>query len=411
MNVSRSKPFAVAALLLILAVIVASCSSGAGNQMGGSAGIAQAQARATATAEVIQTATASAIDAQARIHIAETRQAEIANGVVQSTLTAQDQQINEMVIVGAKAQLTAQAVNVQETATAVAIQKTAMAEAREATRQAVVDAAIGRESSNRFWGWVGLIIVMLLIAIALLLVGGFVLLGWRFVTRNSYIPHPNGNGGVVVHYSPWDLMNRRGILPQYELLLPAAPEMPSAAPEAVETMRFTDRGKVADPIVKITAAEKSRTQIEWEKWVAERGIPFIDAAFIQARETGDLESNEIPRWDALKVYCEGMSGRWWTEVTDVLNEVRAISKAPGKKTLIALKDKPTITDLAILAGKGKLFPPYPAKVWLQSRRLPGNGTARDNLEQVEQSGEDAYVDPDWEADLNSAVRALPGVDR
>ena len=424
---SRQQLIAGAALALIVVVSVASCSSSGldTKPAGGAASIAQAQARATATAEVIQTATAQYVDSQARIRIAETRQAEIANGVIQSTLTAQDQQINDLVITGAKAQLTAQAVNYQETAAAivvqktataeaVAIQKTLAAEAIEATRRAVVDAAAGRESSNRFWGWVGLILVVLLAAVTLLLVGGFVLLGWRFVTRNSYIPHPNGNGGVVVSYSPWDLLNRHGVLPQYELLLPASSEMLSAAPEAVETMRFTDRGKVAEPIVKITAAEKSRTQIEWEKWVAERGIPFVDAAFVHARETGNLESNEIPRWDALKIYCEGMSGRWWTEVTDVLNEVRAISKAPGKKTLIALKDKPTITDLAILAGKGRLFPPYPAKVWLQSRRLPRNGTERDSLEHLERSEQEAhpaYVDPDWSAGPDDAVWALPGTDR
>lgn len=434
---SRQQLIAGAALALIVVVSVASCSSSGldTKPAGGAASIAQAQARATATAEVIQTATAQYVDSQARIRIAETRQAEIANGVIQSTLTAQDQQINDLVITGAKAQLTAQAVNYQETAAAivvqktataeaVAIQKTLAAEAIEATRRAVVDAAAGRESSNRFWGWVGLILVVLLAAVTLLLVGGFVLLGWRFVTRNSYIPHPNGNGGVVVSYSPWDLLNRHGVLPQYELLLPAAADLASANPNADQesgqnltisygktnsrvSATYTPSGQ------RVVSPEQAKAEAAWKKATADV-LEFVTNIYEYRRENGSLDERTIPRWKLLESVDPTMNGRKWTDMTDLLYEVGAIlQKEQGKETRLSEKYK-TVGDLAIAAGRGKLLPPTPTSGWLKKQKLlwnTGNSYSSEHSEQLEQSVHPAYVDPDWSAGPDDAVWALPGTDR
>ena len=164
---------------------------------------------------------------------------------------------------------------------------------------------------------------------------------------------------------------------------------------------------MAMPVEKLAVSEKSRTQVEWEQWVEERGKALIDMAWVTCRETGHPDSDQIPHWEEIREYFPVMSGRWWQDVTDVLAEVGALSKAPGKKNKIVVKDRPSMADLNMLSGRGKLFPLSPAKVWLGKRKNAGNGTERDGAEQSERSEQTVFT----KEEMDELIKSIPGVDR
>jgi hypothetical protein len=373
MNMSNRAKAIVITVILGSGILVACGTSS--KAPGGSASIALAQAHATATAEVAQTATAMIAEANRRNDEALARMTAIASAGMQSTLTVQEQQINDLAISQAKANATQQAQLFRATATAVSVQKTAQADMYTATAVSVRQVQNDAETNSRFWSYLGFVVILLLV---FGIGGGLLLVGWRFVVRHSFIPNPNGAGGVVVEFSPFDLLKPRAArTPSYQLLLPAGSSTPSAAPDnEPETMRVTSSGKMAMPVEKLAVSEKSRTQVEWEQWVEERGKALIDMAWVTCRETGHPDSDQIPHWEEIREYFPVMSGRWWQDVTDVLAEVGALSKAPGKKNKIVIKDRPSMADLNMLSGQGKLFPLSPAKVWLGKRKNAGNGTGR-----------------------------------
>ena len=397
--------------------LLASCSSTSVKPMGGAASIAQAQANATATAEVAATSTAMVVEAQRRLDEAYARSTQIAMAGVQSTLTAQDQQINDLVIAGARAQLTAQADAYKATATAVAIQRTAEAANFMATATAVADAAISREMGNRTWGWIGLIIVLALAIFALLLIGWIVLLGWKYFVHHSSISNPNGPGGVIVKLSPIDLL--RGYVPEYELLLPATPNTPSANPQLEAPRQYEPmvirkmNGQIQDVVNRLDDTIDREIDAAWAR-TRERMVEFCQVVFAYARENAQYDLNVIPRWDSLNgVDGHAMNTELWTEMTSLLEEQEIINpKRQGKPTTLNPDKCKTVVDLALLATRDKILPPHPTSGWKKMKKWLQNSTEQHSSEQSkqsEQSSGQGYVQTNLSPD--DPVWALPGVDR
>ena len=161
MNMSnRTKAILITAILGSGVLVACGTSASA---PGGSASIALAQAHATATAEVAQTATAMIAEANRRNEEALARMTAVASAGMQSTLTVQEQQINDLAIAQAKANATQQAQLFRATATAISVQKTAQADMYTATAVAVRQNQNDAETTSRFWSYLGFVIILLLV--------------------------------------------------------------------------------------------------------------------------------------------------------------------------------------------------------------------------------------------------------
>jgi hypothetical protein len=402
MNMSNRTKAILITAILGSGVLVA-CGSSA-SAPGGSASIALAQAHATATAEVAQTATAMIVEANRRNEEALARMTAVASAGLQSTLTVQEQQINALAISQAKSNATQQVALFRATATAISVQKTAQADMYTATAVAVRQNQNDSETAARFWSYLGFFIILLLVFGG----GGFLLLiGWRFVVRHSFIPNPTGAGGVIVDYSPFELLKPRAArTPGYQLLLPATASTPSAMPEYKPVVITQGRPHDRQTIVanKVVPSERELAWVEFKKAVED----FTIVVYEYAREKDTTSERVIPRWktlaefDPIRTY---INARWWMDITDALVKVKVLlPKEPGKVTQTNLAVCKNLTDLVIMATRGQLLPTTPPD-WFRvnDSKNAGNSDSLEQLEQSERPEQTVFTKEETDA----AVNALP----
>ncbi len=409
-TIGRKAKLTLAVGVIGILVSLSSCSiSGTSSEVGGSAGIAQAQARATATAEVQMTGTAAAVDAKRLLEEGYTRATQIAKAGSQGTLVAQEQEMNDLVITNARAQLTAtaeaRATAKSATATEMVAQQTEVANMRTATAQAVTQSQQNDETSARFWSWMGFLVVAAFVC-------GVILLFWFLYTRMSVRTTPSGKT-IVIKGKPTDLIRRDFSGLTVEVIDPvdtsampsAAPALPPYAPMVITSGTAGNRQATVT-----NKAVPTDREMAWREF-ARSVDDFTTLVYEYCREAGDATERIIPRWKTLADHFNDrnyINARWWTVITDALVEAKVLeAKEQGKPTKLAL-DGPckTVTDLHVLSVRRKLLPTTPP-LWfgIDGRKNYGNS---DSLEQLEQSEQpEQHINPV----LDSAVAALPSIPR